>query len=175
MPLLSRTSLADSWRSITTLLRRRAVAPTSSVRNNITYLTASVLSSVQPLVPLSPTSDQPEDSMAYRTHSRDLDNTYLTASVASSVQHPVPLPPTSEQPEDSVAYRTYIHNLDNDSLLEIFSCFRLEDEEAGISDLRGESLPTFVEDGGTSSLTYRPTCICVFLSALSRVGTIPLQ
>ncbi|KAH9985847.1 hypothetical protein BJV77DRAFT_92888 [Russula vinacea] len=41
-----------------------------------------------------------------------------------------PLPPMSEQPEDLMAYRTHIHTLDDDSLLQIFSCFRLEDEES---------------------------------------------
>ena len=109
MPLQvpSRTSLADSWRSIATLLRRRrrAAEPTSSVCDNITYLTASVLSSVQLQVP---------------------------SPVPSSVQLQVPLPPTSEQPEDSMAYKTHIHILDDDSLFEIFSFFRLEDEESWI-------------------------------------------
>ena len=41
----------------------------------------------------------------------------------------VPLPPTSEEPGYSVAYIIHIRNLDNDTLLQIFSHYRLEDED----------------------------------------------
>ena len=40
----------------------------------------------------------------------------------------------------------------------------------GISDFRGESLPTFVKDGDTSSSTHCPTWIYVYFSR-----TVPLQ
>ena len=74
------------------LTRKHTPAATeSSVRcHNITYSTASVLRSAQPLVPLSSTSGQLEYKMVYRKH---------------------------------------IHYLDNDSLLQVFSCYRLEDED----------------------------------------------
>ena len=49
-----------------------------------------------------------------------------TASALTLAQLLVPLPPTSEQPVYSVAYRAHIHLLDNDSLLQIFSYYRLE-------------------------------------------------
>ena len=54
----------------------------------------------------------------------------LNRICAKLAQLLVPLPPMSEQPVDRMAYRTYIHNLDDDSILRIFSCFRLEDEES---------------------------------------------
>jgi hypothetical protein len=38
-----------------------------------------------------------------------------------------PLPPISEQTEYDMAYRIHIHKLDNDSLLQVFSYYRLED------------------------------------------------
>ena len=40
----------------------------------------------------------------------------------------------------------------------------------GIFNLHGERLPTFVEDGDTSYMTYRPTWICFFFSRM-----MPLQ
>jgi hypothetical protein len=52
--------------------------------------------------------------------------TYSIASVLRSAQLLVPLPPTSERPQHSMESKTTIHNLDDDSLLQIFSCYRLE-------------------------------------------------
>jgi hypothetical protein len=57
------------------------------------------------------------------------DITVSTASALTLVQLLVPLPPTSEQPVYSVAYRAHIHILDNDSLLQIFTYYRLEHED----------------------------------------------
>ena len=45
------------------MLLQTEAAHESSVRHNLTYLTASVLRSAQLLVPLSPTSEQPEDEL----------------------------------------------------------------------------------------------------------------
>ena len=42
----------------------------------------------------------------------------------------VPMPPTSEQPGYSVAYKTHIQILGNDTLLQIFSHYRLENEDS---------------------------------------------
>ena len=58
------------------------------------------------------------------------DSIIFNCICAKLAQLLVPLPPISEQPVDRMAYRTHIHNLDDDSLLQIFSCFRLEDEES---------------------------------------------
>ena len=49
--------------------------------------------------------------------------TYVTAFVLRSAQLLVSLPPTSD-----MGFKTPIHNLDDDSILQIFSCYRLEDE-----------------------------------------------
>jgi hypothetical protein len=71
------------------------------------------------------------------THSSSIrDSTLLQFGIFNCVlrsppQLLVPLPPTPEQSEYNMAYRTlaHIHNLDTDSLLQMFSCYRLEDED----------------------------------------------
>ncbi|KAH9997995.1 hypothetical protein BJV77DRAFT_787266 [Russula vinacea] len=54
----------------------------------------------------------------------------LRTAAAPEISPLVHLPPAPEQPDDRMADRTHIHDLDDDSLLEIFSCFRREDEES---------------------------------------------
>jgi len=58
------------------------------------------------------------------------DITVSTASALTLAQLLVPLPPTSEKPVYSVAYRAHVHLLDNDSLLQIFTYYRLEHEDS---------------------------------------------
>ncbi|KAF8485822.1 hypothetical protein DFH94DRAFT_678633 [Russula ochroleuca] len=54
--------------------------------------------------------------------------TEVAPETSSAQQLLVPSPPTSEQPEYNMeSKKTPIHNLDDDSLLQIFSCYRLED------------------------------------------------